>query len=427
MRRILLAGVLIFVTGLVQGQFKNVLLDADGGTEPSIAINHDDPKIIVAGAAPHFTYRTIDGGATWEKSTLTSTFGLAGDPAVVSDFKGNFFYFHLADPKGNKQSEEFLDRMVVQESGDGGKIWSEGVSIGLNSPKDHDNERAVVDRKGNIYVVWTQFDKYGNNDTACLSNILISTSPNGKKWSVPFQLSQTPGNCSDDDNTVRGASPTVSADGLKVFVSWSNQNKIFLDRSFNGGKTWLTNDIAITEQTGGWSMNIPGLDKCNGMPVLACDNTKKGKLSGALFMVWADQHNGENDADIWFMRSMNYGDNWTQPTRINNDEKGKHQFLPSMAVDPSTGHIYILYYDRRAYNDLQTDVYLAYSTDGGGSFKNVKISEKPFTPDAEIVFGDRIGIAASNGVITPIWTRMDNGKTSIWTAVISQEVLEKIK
>ena len=428
MRESLLAGVLVFTTGLAHAQFKNVLLDADGGTEPGVAINLDNPKNIVAGAAPNRVYTTIDGGVTWEKSTLNSPLGLAGDPVIISDFKGNFYYFHLSDPSGkNSASDEFLDRVVVQESGDGGKIWSEGASIGLNPPKDHDKECAVVDRKGNMYVTWTQFDTYGSNDAACQSNILLSTSPNGKKWSKPIQLSQTAGNCKDDDNTARGASPTVTADGLKVFVTWSNQGKLFLDRSFDGGKTWLTNDIAITEQTGGWSMKIPGLDKCNGMPMIACDNTKKGRLSGALYLVWADQHNGTNDTDIWFSRSTNFGDNWTQPARINNDEKGKHQFLPSMTVDPFTGNIYIIYYDRRAYNDLQTDVYLAYSTDGGSSFKNVKVSEKPFSPNAEVVFGDRTGIAASQGIITATWTRMDDGKTSIWATVISQEELDKIK
>lgn len=413
-------------------QFKNILLDAgEAGkraTEPSIAINHNNPKNIVAGSALNNIYSTVDAGLTWEKSTLKSPLGVWGDPVLLSDLKGTIYYFHLSDPTGkNLESEEVLDRIVVQESNDGGKLWSEGASIGLNHPKDQDKQWAVVDRKGNMYVTWTQFDKYRSADTTCQSNILLSSSPNGKKWSKPIQLSQTPGNCKDSDDTAKGAVPTVTADGTKVFVAWANQNKILLDRSFDGGKTWLANDIVIADQTGGWSMNVPGINNCNGLPVLVCDNTKKGKMSGALFLVWADQHSGENDTDVWFMRSMNFGDNWTSPMKINNDEKGKHQFLPSMTVDPTNGNIYIVYYDRRAYDDLQTDVFLAYSTDSGASFKNLKISEKPFVPSAEVSFGDYINISASQGIITPIWTRMDNGQTSIWTAVINQVELEKLK
>jgi hypothetical protein len=98
-----------------------------------------------------------------------------------------------------------------------------------------------------------------------------------------------------------------------------------------------------------------------------------------------------------------------------------------MAVDPTTGYVYIVYYDRSAYDDAQTDVYIAYSVDSGASFKNVKISEKPFTPIADVPFGDYINISASEGIVTPVWTRMDDGKTSIWTAVINHADLEKAK
>lgn len=413
-------------------QFKNILLDpgstAYQACEPSIAISLKDPNMIVAASSLNNVYYTSNGGFSWQKSKLTSSLGVWGNPVVIADFKGNFFYFHLSDPTGkNWASEEVLDRIVVQESNDYGITWSEGVSIGLNHPKDQDKEWAIADRKGNIYVAWTQFDKYGSDDGTCQSNILLSSSPNGKKWSRPIQISKVSGDCRDDDNTAEGVVPAVSADGIQVYVAWANQGKIFLDRSFDGGKTWLNNDIEIAEQSGGWSMKIPGLDRCNGRPVLVCDNTKKGGLSGALYMVWADQLNGENDTDIWFTRSMNFGDNWSQPIRINNDGLGKQQFLPWMTVDPATGHIYIVYYDRRSYDDLQTDVYLGYSTDGGLNFKNVRISEKPFVPSEEVFFGDYINISASQGVIAPIWTRMDNKQTSVWTTIIKQEELDKIK
>lgn len=432
MKKIFVLFFLLFWLGQAEAQFKNILLDPGGpdnrASKPSIAISLKDPNIIVAASVRNNVYYTSNGGLSWQKSKLTSPLGVWGGPVVISDFKGNFFYFHLSDPTGkNWDSEEILDRIVVQESNDNGATWSEGAAIGFNHPKDQDKERAIADRKGNMYVTWTQFDKYGSDDPGCQSNILLSSSTNGKKWSKPIQISQTPGDCKDDDNTTEGAVPAVSADGGQVFVAWANQGKIFLDRSFDGGKTWLKNDIEIAKQTGGWSLKIPGLDRCNSMPVLVCDNTKKGRLSGALYLVWADQLNGENDTDIWFTRSMNFGDNWTQPQRINNDDPGKHQFLPWMTVDPTTGNIYIIYYDRRNYDDLQTDVYLAYSMDGGMNFKNVKISEKSFVPDAEVFFGDYTNISASQGVIAPIWTRMDNKQTSVWTTLIKQEELDKIK
>ena len=413
-------------------QFKNILLDEGSTTnracEPSIAVSLKDPKVIVAGSVLNNVYYTNDGGSTWNTSKLTSSMGVWGDPVVISDFKGNFYFFHLSDPTGkNWDSEEILDRIVVQESTDDGETWSDGAGIGLNHPKDQDKEWAIADRKGNLYVTWTQFDKYGSKDSTCQSNILLSTSSNGKKWSKPIVLSQIPGDCLDDDGTTEGAVPAVTADGKNIFVAWANSGKFYFDRSLDGGTTWLRNDIVIGDQPGGWSIEIPGLDRSNGMPVLVCDNSKKGKHSGLLYLVWADQRNGTNDTDIWMMRSANYGDKWTMPMRINNDGLGKHQFLPWVTVDPTTGYLYVIYYDRRNYPDNSTDVYLAYSTDAGTTFTNVKISETPFTPTSDTFFGDYTNISANEGVIAAIWTRMDNGRTSVMATIIKHADLEKSK
>jgi hypothetical protein len=174
-------------------------------------------------------------------------------------------------------------------------------------------------------------------------------------------------------------------------------------------------------------MNIPGVQKANGMPMLLCNNTKKSDLTGALYMVWADQLRGENDTDIWFTRSLNFGDNWNQPNRINNDGPGKHQYFPFMTFDSETGYMYIIYYDRRNYINETTDVYIAYSKDGGASFKNVRISEASFVADATVTIGNYIGLAAHNGLLTPVWTRTENGKSSVWMSVIKQADLESVK
>ncbi len=430
MNRLLLICFLV-LSVTAQGQFKNIKLaeQVDGvypPLEPSIAINRKNTKNIVAGVVLDRAIYTMDGGETWAESKLESPYGVFGDPALISDVKGDIYFFHLADPsKQGRSNDEWLDRIVCQKSTDGGKTWSSGASIGNNPPKDQDKQwPAVHPRKQNLCTTWTQFDKYGLTDPNCHSNILFSKSMNaGKKWSDPVQINQNPGDCIDDDNTTEGAVPAVDEEG-RIFVAWSSHGNIYFDRSFDGGEMWLSNDLLIAKQEGGWSMDIPGISRCNGMPVLMIDNSR-GKLHGSLYLVWADQKNGTTDTDIWFMRSTNKGDLWTQPMRINQDGPGKHQFLPWMTIDQGTGYIYIVYYDRRAYDDLQTDVYMAYSTDGGTSFKEVKISESPFIPTETKFFGDYTNIDAHKGIITPIWTRMDDGRTSVWTSVITDSDLFK--
>lgn len=388
--------------------------------EPSIAISQRDPNSIVAGVVLDRAISTRDGGKTWTDTKLTSQWGVFGDPTLISDSQGNFYFFHLANRRGT-----YLDRIVCQKSTDGGKTWPDSQGFGLNPPTNQDKQWAACHpTKPYIYATWTQFDKYAEKDPHFLSNIMFSASQDsGATWSKAARINEISGECLDDSGTTEGAVPAVDRAG-RVFVAWSNQGVIWFDKSIDGGKTWLKHDVAIAKQFGGWDMSIPGLDRSNGMPVLMADNSE-GPYQGNLYVVWADKRNGENDSDIYCIRSTDHGDTWSEPKRINQDAPGKQQFLPWLAVDPATGYLYVVYYDRRAYSDQQTDVYLAYSTNGGQSFVEQKISESPFTPTDKGFFGDYNNISACKGVIAPVWTRMDAGKTTVWTALIKQSELIK--
>jgi hypothetical protein len=77
---------------------------------------------------------------------------------------------------------------------------------------------------------------------------------------------------------------------------------------------------------------------------------------------------------------------------------GRQQCFNWMSVDPITGNIYIVFYDRRDHADLKTDVYMAVSADGGESFTNEKISQEPFEPNSDVYMGDYINITAYGGI-----------------------------
>ncbi|MFN5845105.1 MAG: glycosyl hydrolase, partial [Flavobacteriia bacterium] len=71
----------------------------------------------------------------------------------------------------------------------------------------------------------------------------------------------------------------------------------------------------------------------------------------------------------------------------------------------------------------RTDVYVSMSTDGGKTFHDAKINDTPFIPNEKVFFGDYLNIAAVNGVIRPIWPRMDEGKISLWVTLLTDELL----
>lgn len=387
----------------------------------SIAIQSKMPANAIIAVSPDHLFRTTDGGLHWEDQQVESPLGTGLENAAISDLKGHLFFFHTADapPKGNG-----LDHIVVQKSTDGGKTWSAGAALGENEAKD---ERAVGvavhPRRPIVYATWSEFDQYLLNDDNCHSNILFSMSTNGgSKWTKPVQITQTPGDCRGEDNTAEGAMPAIAADG-RIFVTWANQGVIFFDRSYDGGEMWLSNDIGIAKQMAGWSLNIPGHGPTSGKPMIGIDNGQ-GRSHGSLYVAYADQAESNEDTDIWFLRSTNRGDTWTRPVRINGDESRTHQYMPTMAVDEVTGNIFVVYYDRRNYMDLQTDVYLGYSLDAGNTFREVKISETPFIPDPLIPMG-MPAIAAFDGLIIPVWSRVDQGAVTIMTTVIKQEQLRK--
>lgn len=406
--------------------FDNVMIaqasprEAIGPCEPSIAVSFANPNIVAAGSVLNRMHWSSDGGRTWQNGVLKSTHGVFGDPVLLSDSKGTIYYAHLSDPEQKGWSSKLLlDRIVIQRSTDGGKTYDDGGFCGFAHPKDQDKHWLIADPKTNaLYCTWTEFDEYENPDTTKFrSRILFSKSTDGgQTWSSAIRLSQFEGDCMDDDYTTEGATPAVGPNG-EIYVTWSWNKKIWLDYSLDGGQTWQDKDIVVSNQPGGWTLDIEGVSRCNGMPVLVCD-LSNSPHRGALYVNWADQRNGEKDTDIWMAKSTDGGKTWSTPRRVNSDGKGHQQFLTWTAIDQTTGYLYTVFYDRRARTDVATDVYVATSRDGGQTFTNLLVSKEPFSPNSLTFFGDYNNIAAHAGVVRPIWTRLEKGNLSVWTAIM---------
>ncbi len=421
MKKLVLA--LLAPVALFSQNYENVMISKSspmrrGICEPSVSINKANPANVTAGAILDRVFYSNDSGKTWTADTLKSTYGVWGDPVLISDYEGNQYFFHLSDPTGkNWKSEEILDRIVCQKSTDGGKTWNNGSYMGLAHPKDQDKQWVAVDpNNNNLYATWTQFDKYGSKNFADKTNILFSMSiDRGESWSEAVQINELSGNCLDGDSTTEGAVPAVGPDG-EVYVAWGFNEKIYFNSSLDGGKTWSNTNVEIAEQPGGWDIDVPGLQRANGMPVTVCD-VSDGPNRGTIYVNWVDDRNG--NFDVWFSKSTDKGKTWSKPQRINDDTSKRDQFFSWIACDPVSGYLYTVFYDRRNTKGNETEVYMANSVDGGKTWKNEKISEKPFTPNDRVFFGDYNHIDAFDGMVRPIWTRMEkDGGMSIWTALI---------
>jgi len=410
--------------GVALGQYPNIQVSHPWSIDPeevTISINPTDPLNLAAGANIDYYYYSFDGGYTWTEGNLTSTLGVWGDPSVTFDAQGNLYFGHLSNPGGGA----WVDRIVVQKSVDGGMTWSDGAGIGLNPPKAEDKEWLAADQtdspfRDNVYVAWTEFDALWSEDPEDSTRILFSRSTDhGETWSDPVKLSDRGGNCLDGDFTVEGAVPAVGPHG-EVYTSWSGPLGIMFDRSLDGGVTW-GKDIFISDQPGGWGFDIPGIFRCNGMPVTACD-ISDSPYRGDIYVLWSDQRNGLDDTDVFLKKSTDGGDTWSEIKRVNDDNTAAQQFFPWMTVDPLTGIIWVVFYDRRNTTGNETDVYVARSEDGGETFVNFSVSDSTFVPQTTVFFGDYINIAARGGKVYPIWTRMDRRVLTVWVALIDESV-----
>jgi hypothetical protein len=412
----------VLLNNALFSQFQNIKIgNFISANEPSVCINPKNTNEMMVGSNLNYWYFSQDAGYTWTSGTLVSPeYGVWGDPVIISDTAGDFYYFHLSNPV----SGNWIDRIVCQKFDKQNNSWSPGTYMGLNGNKAQDKHWAAVDKNTNtFYVTWSQFDTYGSSNPNCQSNIRFSKSIDGSEtWSDAISINEVSGDCIDGDNTTEGAVPAIGPNG-EIYVAWSGPAGIVFDRSLDGGETWLDNDIYVTAQPGGWNLSVPGISRCNGFPITVCD-ISNGRNHGTIYINYADQSNGNDDADVWLVKSTDGGNNWSEPVRVNNDPPGKQQFFTWMAIDQTNGTLYFVFYDRRNHDDNATDVYMAVSGDGGLTFENFKISETPFTPSASgYFFGDYNNIAAENNTVRPVWTRREsNGSLSLYTAIVDMTV-----
>ncbi len=401
---------------VLHGQVPNIQVSSPGSSDPeevTIAINPANPLNLAAAANLNYYYYSFDGGLSWTEGRLQSIYGVHGDPSVAFDQEGALYFAHLSNPVNGY----FIDRIVVQKSTDGGISWNNGTGVGYLYPKQQDKEWIFADMtqsqyRNSLYMAWTQFDRYGSTDSEDSTRIRFSRSTDfGATWSAPIIVSDKSGDCLDGNNTVEGAVPAVGPQG-EVYLAWAGPWGIMFDRSLNGGATF-GKDVFVSDQPGGWTHTISGIYRSNGLPVTVCD-ISHSQYRGNVYVLWSDYRNG--NYDIFISKSCDGGTTWGQAVRVNDDETNRHQFFPWITVDPVTGVLYVVFYDRRESHLEWTDVYLAKSYDGGQTFINEKISDSSFYPRKNVFIGDYIAIAARDARVYPIWARMDGEALSIWTA-----------
>jgi len=452
---------------LAGSAFKLIPISGNSGTEDEtwITINPMNPNNIVgssnntqynySGAGYRMAaYYTLDGGNNWAVSTTPPNAGVYisaptngsmtnFDPGLAFDTKGNLFYTYGFAQVGNSStSDEYDNGVFVNRSTDGGKTWQDPIPIvyetqGTSSQPFHDRYSIASDMnltspyKDRLYVSWQRFK--------VSPGVIVSFSSNqGQDWSSPSFMSGS-------GNNSQAPMPTVGPTGV-VYVAWrvdvsgEGSTQLLLNRSSDGGKSWLGTPIPIMKVK-----NLGTLNSLSGRNVLpdkqnirisSCPyiiaDLSNGPRKGWLYCVTAGKDNSAK-THCFLARSTDNGSTWSTPQVIDGNTIGTDVIFPSVAVDPVTGTVSVFYYSSE--NDPTNkglDAYLAASFDGV-NFSQYRLSPATwylsssnnvsYQGPGNYYWGDYSSITAYGGKIYPcFWMPLsgnDYNSVAAFTADIS--------
>ena len=401
-----------------------MITDSFSSNEPAICIDRINPANVYMacnrsnGGKYVGAYYSHDFGATWDSSILNSVIVPYGDPCILTDDSGYVYFIH--DSKGSGFTIN-LDRLICNKSTDHGIHYSTETYIDFDTTYAHDKSFACIDQnpgspyKNNIYVGFLAY--YINNR---FQLAFCKSTDRGQTW-TPKQFLLDSGFVS----TYPYSALTTGPNG-EVYVICNSDSGILFNKSMDGGDTWLNAAINI-DSTNSRLQSIPESFYTNAIGSLiqiACDKGS-GPGRGNIYVTYGrNKTNLYYESDVWFLKSTDGGNTWTSSQKLNDDDPGYMQFLPAIAVDDSTGVIFISYYDTRDYTKLR-NVYLAYSADQGNSFNNVKITDsRSLYFNASGSFnGHYMMMDAFDHYIRPSWSQSSKYgnqiRTSIHTNLIS--------
>jgi len=365
----------------VDGSGNNIL--GDCANEPSIAVDPTDGNKMMVGwrqfnsitsdfRQAGWAY-TTDGGVHWTFPGVLENNIFRSDPVTKSDETGKFFYLSL---QSDQNESFFCDD--VWASTDGGQSWTQG-----GPAHGGDKEWFTLDKNvggtghGFQYQFWTGFFACDSGDFS------RSTDGGGVAWQTPLNLPNSP----------QWGTLDVDTNG-NLFVG-GESDQFYSLRSSNAqdGNQTPTFDRVTPVNMGGdlGSGGINGIG-LTGQTFVAVDRSG-GPTNNNVYMLASVFPPGGNFTEVMFARSTDGGATFSPPVRVNDDanHQNKWHWLGTLSVAPN-GRIDSVWYDtRNAANNIDSQLFYSWSTDGGVTWApNIPVSNS-FDPQAGYPQNQKIG------------------------------------
>ncbi|MBS1493260.1 MAG: T9SS type A sorting domain-containing protein [Bacteroidetes bacterium] len=383
--------------------YDNFFLGNDFG-EPHITTNPRNPLNSICAFNTNSVYYTLDG-YNWTKVFVSfpgfASSEILGDPVLAFDSLGNITYEQLYQ-QGSTYG------VVVTRSTDGGQTFSGAYRVTSTTVGLSDKEWICADQTAGpysnyLYTGWRQFGSSG---------MRFSRSTNGGvNWSSPITLV-------GDQGAYVAVGPNGLVQGGSVYMANTNGGTILVARSTDGGATMGSQVSAVSFSGSGTicsgRQTVKGCIRTNSFPKIAADGSY-GAYRGNVYVVYEANPLGPDVADVFVVRSTDYGATWGTPVRVNDDATTADQWIPAISVDNTNGRVYVSWMDSREdpTSNLMTRMYGTYSTDGGQTFApNGPVGTTLFNPDNMKVsqgsgqafyIGDYLGVSAIGKTGITVW------------------------
>jgi hypothetical protein len=385
-----------------------------GEVEPQVSI---DPSSHARFVAVYQQDRWTDGGAKGLVASYSTDGGrtIGESPLPLSACApGGLPYERASDawvstgPDGTVYAVGLqLDRkdpatgVGATTSYDGGKTWSYPTDLIANPQAEFSNDKPSVTadplRPGTAYAVWDRLD-FGSNHDLLIGVAYISiTHDGGHTWS-PARAFFTP----DANQIALGneivVDPTTGtlydAFNLRTFgspTSTTIESATYdVVRSTDGGQSWsapvvAANDTSITANDVDPNTGA-SLRTGGGLPSFAID-----PVTGRLYLVYeGSDFTAGTTAQVQLVGSDDGGRSWSAPVLVNG-APGIEALTPSVAVDDG-GTVAVTYYDLRDLRPgntttLPTSTWITYSPRGGQQFGH----ERRLAPDFDGLLAPNAG------------------------------------
>jgi hypothetical protein len=418
--------------------------EADTETEPDIAVDPNDPTVVVAafqqgrfsdgGSVDPGFATSHDGGLTWVHGNLPGltaavggSYQRASDPAVAFGPDGAAYATTISfDADGCRSA------VSVQRSDDGGLTW--GAPLFPQADGDcklfNDKNWMTVDTYpgsphfGRIYLAWDQFRATTTPRSEPI--VLRYSDDRGATWSDLVAVS-------DPVAKAIGVLPLVEPNGdlILVYDDFSSGEAVLVSQVSRDGGATFDPEVKISRPREALELHV----RTGGLPSASVD-----PVTGRLFAVWQDQRfrtDGHND--IVIARSSSEGAHWSHVKRVNPGQTAAgtnlfSAFTPDVAA--YGGVVHVAYRTRddsgpEPSNFVQ-ERYIV-SIDGGKTFggelvvgPRTNLRYAAVSGTAQAFLGDYMGVAATADAAHLVWcvARLDPSRTqyhqTAWSATIER-------